>query len=93
MFTTDTLVDTVHSAKKTWITTFVTNENIANSLNQFVDTQAEYTKKALKATSEVAQQIATETTKVLKESNKFDYVKFGEGIMKAYTAQNTAKAK
>ncbi len=92
MFTTDAIIDAVQTAKKTWVKTFVTNDHIAESMNEFVDTQAEYTKKAMKATNDAATQIAAETTKMIKEAGKFDYAKFGEGIMKAYTAQNT-KAK
>ena len=92
MFTTDAIIDAVQTAKKTWVKTFVTNDHIAESMNEFVDTQAEYTKKAMKATYDAATQIAAETTKMIKEAGKFDYAKFGEGIMKAYTAQNT-KAK
>ena len=93
MFTPDNFVDTVQAAKKTWIKTFITNDHIAESMNHFVDSQADYTKKAFKATSDAAQEIATETVKAVKEGAKFDYSKFGEGIMKAYTAQNTAKTK
>ena len=93
MFTTDAIIDAVQTAKKTWVKTFVTNDHIAESMNEFVDNQTEYTKKAVKATSDAATQIAAETTKMIKDTGKFDYVKFGEGIMKAYTAQNNAKAK
>jgi len=93
MFTTDAIIDAVQTAKKTWVKTFVTNDHIAESMNEFVDAQAEYTRKAFKATADSATQIAAETTKMVKEAGKFDYAKFGEGIMKAYTAQNTAKAK
>ena len=89
MFTTDAIIDAVQTAKKTWVKTFVTNEHIADSMNEFVDNQTEYTKKAVKATTDAATQIAAETTKVIKEAGKFDYAKFGEGIMKAYQAQTT----
>ena len=93
MFTPDNFVDTIQSAKKTWIKTFITNDHIAESMNHFVDSQSDYTKKALKATTEAAQEIASETVKAVQTAAKFDYTKFGEGIMKAYAAQNTAKAK
>ena len=92
MFTTDAIIDAVQTAKKTWVKTFVTNDHIAEAMNEFVDNQTEYTKKAVKATTDAATQIAAETTKVVKEAGKFDYAKFGEGIMKAYQTQ-TAKAK
>jgi hypothetical protein len=52
----------------------------------FIDSQADYTKKAIKATTDAAATVASETVKAMQEATKFDYVKFGEGIMKAYTA-------
>jgi len=93
MFTTDAIIDAVQTAKKTWVKTFITNEHIADSMNQFVDGQTEYTKKALKATTDAVTEIAAETTKMVKEAGKFDYAKFGEGIMKAYQAQTAKVAK
>lgn len=93
MFTTDAMIDAVQTAKKTWVKTFITNEHIADAMNQFVDNQTEYTKKAVKATTDAATEIAAETTKMVKESAKFDYAKFGEGIMKAYQAQSAKVAK
>ena len=91
MFTADTLIDTVQNSKKQFVKTFVTNEHIAESINHFIDTQAEYTKKAMKATSDAATEIMQETQKAMREAAKFDYSKFGEGIMKAYQANGKAK--
>jgi hypothetical protein len=91
MFTADTLIDTVQNGKKQFVKTFVTNEHIAESMNHFIDTQAEYTKKAMKATTDAATEIMQETQKAMREAAKFDYSKFGEGIMKAYQANGKAK--
>jgi len=91
MFTADTLIDTVQNSKKQFVKTFVTNEHIAESMNQFIDTQTDYTKKAVKATTDAATEIMQETQKVMREAAKFDYAKFGEGIMKAYQANAHAK--
>ena len=91
MFTADTMIDTVQNGKKQFVKTFVTNEHIAESMNQFIDTQAEYTKKAMKATTDAATEIMQETQKAMREAAKFDYSKFGEGIMKAYQANGKAK--
>jgi hypothetical protein len=91
MFTADTLIDTVQNSKKQFVKTFVTNEHIAESMNQFIDTQADYTKKSFKATTDAATEIMQETQKVLRETAKFDYTKFGEGIMKAYQATEKTK--
>jgi len=91
MFTADTLIDTVQNSKKQFVKTFVTNEHIAESMNHFIDTQADYTKKAFKATTDAATEIMQETQKVMREAAKFDYTKFGEGIMKAYQANGKTK--
>lgn len=84
MFTFDPVIDTVQSGKKTFIKTFVTNEKIASSLNDFVDSQTAYTKEVVKATTTMMTSVLSETTKSIQDVNKFDYTKFGEGIMKAY---------
>ena len=89
MFTFDAAIDAIQTAKKTLVSTFVTNQTIADSLTGFVDAQTEYTKKALKAGTEAATTLASESVKVAQEMGKFDYSKFGEGIMKAYNS--TAK--
>ena len=44
---TDALIDMVQSSKKVFVDTFVKNEDLSKSLHQFVDTQTEYTKKAV----------------------------------------------
>jgi len=84
MFTFDPVIDAVQSGKKTFIKTFVTNEKIASSLNDFVDSQTAYTKEVVKATTTMMTSVLSETTKSIQDVNKFDYTKFGEGIMKAY---------
>ena len=40
MFDTDEFIDTVQSAKKTMVKTFVQNETIAKSMNAFVDAKS-----------------------------------------------------
>ncbi len=86
MFTADAFIDTVQTGKKTFVNTFVTNETIKDSMIKFIDSQAEYTKKAAKVGMDTFTSVASETVKAVQETTKFDYVKFGEGIMKAYTA-------
>ena len=92
MFTADAIIDTVQTGKKTWVNTFVSNETVKDAMISFIDAQADYTKRAAKVGTDAVTTIVSETVKAVKEAGKFDYVKFGEGIMKAYTAQ-TAKAK
>lgn len=91
MFTYDATIDAVQTGKKQFVKTFVTDEKIADALNQFIDNQTEYTKKAVKATIDAGTTVMQETVKHAQEAAKFDYTKFGEGIMKAYTAQTKSK--
>jgi hypothetical protein len=86
MFTVDSTVDTVQGVKKQFVKTFVQNETAATAMNEFIDAQAEYTKKAAKVGIDTFTTLASETTKAMQNAMKFDYAKFGEGVMKAYQA-------
>ena len=90
MFTFDTTIDAVQNGKKQFVNTFVQNETVKEALNSFVDAQTQYTKAAVKAGSDTATSLAKEMTKSLTEAAKFDYTKFGEGVMKAYNSLNKA---
>lgn len=87
MFTADAVIDTIQTGKKAWVNVFITNDAMKAAMVKFIDNQSEYTKKAVKATSDATASLVTESIKAMQEATKFDYVKFGEGIMKAYTAQ------
>ena len=92
MFTLDATIDAVQTGKKQFVKTFVQNEKVADAMNTFIDEQAAYTKKAAKVGSDTITTLMSETTKTMQEAMKFDYTKFGEGIMKAYqTTQPKAK--
>jgi ATP phosphoribosyltransferase len=91
MFTADAIIDTVQTGKKTFVNTFVTNETVKESMIKFIDAQADYTKKAAKVGMDTFTTLSTEMVKANQEAMKFDYTKFGEGIMKAYTAQTAKK--
>lgn len=88
MFTIDATIDAVQTAKKQFVNTFVQNETIAKALNEFVDAQSEYTKKAIKTTVDAATRVTQEVVKGATEASKFDYNKFGQGVMKAYNEMN-----
>ena len=88
MFTLDVTIDAVQNGKKTFVNTFVTNEAVKTALVDFVDAQSEYTKKAFKVGQDTATRVAQEVVKATQEAMKFDYAKFGEGIMKAYNANS-----
>ena len=89
MFTVDATIDAVQNGKKEFVKTFVQNESVVEAMNTFIDTEAELTKKAAKAGMDTFTTLAAESTKAMQNAMKFDYTKFGEGIMKAYTT--TAK--
>ena len=91
MFTADATIDAVQTAKKTFVNTFVTNDTVKEALNSFVDAQTEYTKKAVKVSQDTATTLVSESVKAYQNATKFDYTKFGEGIMKAYTATTAKK--
>lgn len=95
MFTADAFINTVQTGKKTFVKTFVTNETAQDAMIQFIDAQADYTRQAAQVGKDTLTSLATESIKQWQDFSKsfnkfeFDYTKFGEGIMKAYTA--TAK--
>ena len=91
MFTADALIDTVQTGKKTFVNTFVTNETAKSAMIEFIDAQADYTKKAAKVGQDTFATLASESVKAYQNATKFDYTKFGEGIMKAYTATTAKK--
>ena len=91
MFTADAIIDTVQNGKKTFVKTFVQNETAAQAMNNFIDAQADYTKKAAKVGMDTMTTLSTEMVKAAQNAMKFDYAKFGEGIMKAYTATTAKK--
>ena len=93
MFTFDATIDAVQTGKRNFVNTFVTNETVKEAMIDFIDNQTEYPKKAFKATSDMATTVLAETTKAAQNAAKFDYVKFGEGIMKAYNQMQPKAAK
>jgi hypothetical protein len=86
MFTIDATIDAVQNGKKQFVKTFVQNEAAATAMNEFIEAQAEYTKKAAKVGVDTFTTLSTEAVKTMQNAAKFDYTKFGEGIMKAYSA-------
>jgi hypothetical protein len=91
MFTADAIIDTVQNGKKQFVNTFVQNEAAKDAMVKFIDAQAEYTKKATKVGMDTFTTLSTEAVKAGQNAMKFDYTKFGEGIMKAYTATTAKK--
>ena len=81
MFALDSTIDAIQTGKKTFVNTFVTNTAIATAMNDFVDAQTEYTKKAVKTGTDTAATFMAEFTKMAQEASKFDMTK----TFKAFT--------
>lgn len=78
------MVDTVQNTKKQFVSTVITNEKIANSLNGFIDAQTSYTKSAMKNMTEVSVDLAKESLSILKKYDTFDCFKYNEPILKFF---------
>ena len=75
MFGLDTAIDSIQTTKKMWVKTFVTNEAIAKAMNDFVDAQSDFTKKAVKTGVDTATTMTEETAKIVQKFSKIDYSK------------------
>ena len=53
MFYTDMAIDAVQNAKKTWLNSVVSNDEIKTPLTKFVDAQTAYTKQLVDSSTEV----------------------------------------
>ena len=91
MFTTDAIIDTVQTGKKTFVNTFVTNEAAKESMIKFIDAQADYTKRASKVGLDTATTLTSEAMKQVQEVVKFDYVKAGQEFFKAFQPATSKK--
>jgi len=91
MFTLDTTIDAIQSAKKQFVTKFVSNQTVAAAMNQFVDAQTEYTKQATKVGMDTFNTLSQESTKAIKEASKFDFTRVSEGIMNIWAKPTKAK--
>lgn len=85
MFTLDTTIDAVQTAKKQFVNTaFAKHETVAKALNEFVDAQTAYTKSAVKAGTDTATKLSSEAVKLATEASKFDFAKATESFTKAF---------
>jgi len=91
MFTADTIIDTVQTGKKTIVNTFVTNETVKDSMIKFIDSQADYTKRAAKVGMDTFTTLSSEAVKQVEAVAKFDYVKAGQDFVKAFTPATAKK--
>jgi hypothetical protein len=66
MFALDTMIDTIQSAKKQFVTNFVTDKEIQKPLFAFVDSQTDFVKQVVKTSEALANQTKDVFTKALK---------------------------
>ena len=85
MFIIDSTIDTIQTTKKTFVNTFVLNKDVATALNDFVDAQSEYTKKAVKAGTDTMTTLIGEATKTAQSATKIDYVGMLDKMVDAFT--------
>ena len=88
MFTLDPAIDLIQTGKKNFVNTvFANNSTIADALNSFVDAQTEYTKRAVKVSTDTAATVSGEVAKMAREALKFDYFKTAEDAMKSFNVK------
>ena len=85
MFLIDSTIDTIQTGKKTFVNTFVLNKDVAAALNDFVDAQSEYTKKAAKVGTDTMTTLIGESVKAAQSVTKFDYVDMLDNMVAAFT--------
>jgi len=78
-------VDSVQSAKKQFVSTFVPQAQVKEALNGFIDAQASYTKDAITAGT-VAFTKVTETF-----TDRTPYIKFAETLQSYFPTATCAK--
>jgi hypothetical protein len=66
MFALDTFIDTIQSAKKQFVTTFVTDKEVQKPLIGLVDAQTDFVKQIVKTNEVLANQTKDAFTKALK---------------------------
>ena len=66
MFALDSIIDTIQSAKKQFVSNFVTDKELQKPLFAFVDAQTDFAKQVVKTNEMLANQTKDAFTKALK---------------------------
>jgi len=74
----NSVLDAVQNAQKTFVNTFVTNEEIAKPMIKMIDSQYDTAKLTAKAVLDISTTLASATTEKVQEAMKFDFTKFAE---------------
>jgi hypothetical protein len=73
--TAETMIDTIQTAKKQAIKTFVKHDAIAESLTKWVETETTIAKDVVKVGTDTATTIGKEVVKAAQEAAKADHLK------------------
>jgi hypothetical protein len=87
MFTLDSTIDQIQGSKKDFVKKWVTNPQMAEAMNGYVDVQTQFVKQIVKSVNAAGAVVGDEMVRAAKEVGKVDYAKFGEGFAKVYMEQ------
>ena len=79
----NSVIETVQTAQKTFVNTFVTNEEIAKPMIRMIDSQCETAEMTAKAVLDITTTMASATTEKVQEAMKFDFTKYTEAFKPA----------
>ena len=74
----NSVFEAVQTAQKTFVNTFVTNEEIARPMIQMIDSQCDAAKLTAKAVLDITTTLASATTEKVQEAMKFDFTKYAD---------------
>ena len=76
----NSVIDAVQTAQKTFVNTFVTNEEIAKPMVKMIDMQSETAKTTAKAVLDITTTLASAATEQAHSMMKFDFTKFADAF-------------
>jgi hypothetical protein len=79
----NSVIEAVQTAQKTFVNTFVTNEEIAKPMVKMIDSQYDAAKLTAKAVLDISTTLASATTEKVQEAMKFDFTKYTEAFKPA----------
>ena len=79
----NSVFETVQTAQKTFVNTFVTNEEIARPMINMIDSQYDTAKLTAKAVLDITTTLASATTEKVQEAMKFDFTKYADAFRPA----------
>ena len=79
----NSVIETVQTAQKTFVNTFVTNEEIAKPMVKLIDSQCDAAKLTAKAVLDITTTLASATTEKVQEAMKFDFTKYADAFRPA----------